>query len=167
MAEIELGDVKVSGGRLLLVLPFIGSILAAMWAGFELYQRLLTAEEAITSYVSPDFSEYEEALSVIDTKIASAERVVDTLESSLSQEIDQLSRNLDRLQSDIDSTEVIARSADDSVAETTRELRDDVYALEERVNDSIRDINSELRAMRDELEERIQRILDNPLNSDE
>lgn len=167
MAEIELGDVKVSGGRMLLILPLIGSLLGAMWGGFELYQRLLTAEEAITSYVSPDFSEYEEALSVLDTKIASAERVVDTLESSLSQELDQLSRNLDRLQDDIDSTETIARSADDSVAEATRELRDDVYALEERVNDSIREINSELRTMRDELENRIQRILDNPLNSEE
>ena len=43
------------------------------------------------------------------------------------------------------------------------ELRDDVYALEERVNDSLRDINNELRTMRDDLEERIERILDNPL----
>lgn len=167
MAEIELGDLKVSGGRMLLILPLIGSLLGAMWVGFEFYQRLLTAEEAITSYVSPDFSDYEEALSVLDTKIAAAERVVDTLESSLSQELEQLSRNMDRLQVDIDSTETIARGADDSVAEATRELRDDVYELEERVNDSIRDINAELRSMRDELEDRIQRILDNPLNSEE
>ena len=53
------------------------------------------------------------------------------------------------------------------MASVTRELRDDVYALEERVNDSLREIDEELRTMRDELEDRIQRILDNPLNSDE
>lgn len=167
MAEVEFGDLKVSGGKLLLIIPFLGSVLAAMWGGFELYQRLLTAEEAITSYVSPDFSEYDEALAVLDTKIASAERVVDTLENGLKQEIKQLAEKIDRLQDDIDSTETIARGADDTVAEATRELRDDVYALEERVNNSIREIDSELRSMRKELEERIQRILDNPLNADE
>ncbi len=81
--------------------------------------------------------------------------------------ITALERELDRLQTDIDVVEKIARSTDDTVAEATREMRDDVYALEERVNDSLREINNELRAMRDDLEERIQRILDNPLNIEE
>ena len=56
MAEVEFAGLKVSGGKLLLAIPFLGSILAAMWGGFELYQRLLTAEQAVPEYVSPDFS---------------------------------------------------------------------------------------------------------------
>ena len=167
MAEIELGDLKLSGGKLLIVIPFLGTVAGLMWGGFELYQRLLDAEEALVAYVSPDFSYYEESLSVLNTKIVAAERVVDTLEESIQGEIRQLTQQIDRLQNDIDSTEDIARGADDTVAEATRELRDDVYELEERVNDSIREIDTELRAMRKELEERIQRILDNPLNIDE
>tara|TARA_B100000900_G_scaffold414176_1_gene440106 strand:+ start:114 stop:584 length:471 start_codon:yes stop_codon:yes gene_type:complete len=156
MAEVEFAGLKVSGGKLLLAIPFLGSILAAMWGGFELYQRLLTAEQAVTEYVSPDFSSYDEALAVIDTKMGNVESLTTALE-----------RELDRLQADIDVVESIARSTDDTVAEATRELRDDVYALEERVNDSLRDINNELRTMRDDLEERIERILDNPLNTEE
>ena len=167
MAEIELGDLKLSGGKLLIVIPFLGTVAGLMWGGFEMYQRLLEAEEALVSYVSPDFSYYEESLSVLDTKIVAAERVVDTLEESIQSEIRQLSEQIDRLQNDIDSTGDIARGADDTVAEATRELRDDVYELEERVNDSIREIDAELRTMRKELEDRIQRILDNPLNIDE
>ena len=116
----------------------------------------MTAEQAITEYVSPDFSAYDEALAVIDTKMSNVESLTTALE-----------RELDRLQADIDVVESIARSTDDTVAEATRELRDDVYALEERVNDSLRDINAELRTMRDDLEERIERILDNPLNTEE
>jgi chromosome segregation ATPase len=156
VAEVEFAGLKVSGGKLLLAIPFAGSILAAMWGGFELYQRLLTAEQAITEYVSPDFSEYDEALAVIDTKIGNVDSLITALE-----------RELDRLQADIDTVESIARSTDDTVAEATREMRDDVYALEERVNDSLREVNNELRVMRDDLEERIQRILDNPLNLEE
>ena len=138
MAEVEFAGLKVSGGKLLLAIPFFGSILAAMWGGFELYQRLLTAEQAITEYVSPDFSAYDEALAVIDTKMSNVESLTTALE-----------RELDRLQADIDVVEKIARSTDDTVAEATRE------------------INNELRVMRDDLEERIQRILDNPLNLEE
>ena len=156
MAEVEFAGLKVSGGKLLLAIPFLGSILAAMWGGFELYQRLLTAEQAVTEYVSPDFSSYDEALAVIDTKIDNFESLTTAFE-----------RELDRLQGDIDVVESIARRTDDTVAEAARELRDDVYALEERVNDSLRDINNELRVMRDDLEERIERILDNPLNTEE
>ena len=156
MAEVEFAGLKVSGGKLLLAIPFLGCILAAMWGGFELYQRLLPAEQAVTEYVSPDFSTYDEALAVIDTKIDNFESLTTAFE-----------RELDRLQTDIDVVESIARSTDDTVAEAARELRDDVYALEERVNDSLRDINNELRVMRDDLEERIERILDNPLNTEE
>lgn len=167
MAEVELGELKVSGGKFLIILPFIGSIAGLMWGGFELYQRLLDAEEALAAYVSPDFSGYDESLSVLQAQLTSAERVVDSIEDGLDQEILQLSREIDRLELDIEAAENMARGADDIVAEVTRELRDDVYALEERVNDSIREVNEELREMRDDLEERIQRILDNPLNSDE
>ena len=56
MAEVEFGDVKVSGGKLLLIIPLLGSIAGALWGGFELYQRLLDAEEAVTNYVAPDMS---------------------------------------------------------------------------------------------------------------
>ena len=167
MAEVEFGDLKVSGGKLLLVLPFLGSIGAAMWGGFELYQRLLTAEDAITSYVSPDFSNYDEALAVISTRMETTETLISAAERALDQRVVEISNKIDRLQVDIDSVERTARDTDDTVATATRELRDDVYGLEERVNDSLRDIDTELREMRDDLEERIQRILDNPLNTEE
>ena len=167
MAEIEVGEVKLSGGKLLLVIPFLGSIGAAMWGGFELYQRLLTAEEAITEYVSPDFSSYDEALAVITTRIETTEMLISAAERTADQRLVELGNKIDRLQVDIDSVESIARDTDDTVALAARELRDDVYALEERVNDSLREIDTELREMRDDLEERIQRILDNPLNVEE
>ena len=64
-------------------------------------------------------------------------------------------------------TESIARIAEDTVANTTRELRDDVYALEERVNDTLREVDTDLREIREDLETRIEQILDNPLNDNE
>ncbi len=167
MAEVEFGDLKISGGKLLMAIPFLGSVMAAMWGGFELYQRLLTAEEAVTSYVSPDFSSYDEALAVLTTKIEAAEQLIQVQEDAILLEIQNLQDRYRSMQSDVDSVEDLARRSDDTIAETSRELRDDVYGLEERVNDSIREVNEELRDIRDDLSEQIERILDNPLNSEE
>ena len=167
MAEVEFGDLKISGGKLLLAIPFLGSVMAALWGGFELYQRLLTAEEAVTSYVSPDFSSYDEGLAVLTAKVEAAERLIQIQEDAMLLEIQNLQDRYRSLQGDIDSIEDLARSSDDTIADTSRELRDDVYGLEERVNDSIREVNQELRDIREDLSERIERILDNPLNSEE
>ena len=173
--EIEVGAIKLTGGKLLIIVPVLGTIIGGLWGGFELYQRLLDAEAAIVNYVSPDFSSYDEGLAVLSTRLEDQERILNTVEASLRQDIDDLTsqnqrmlnnvnQQIDRIETDVASTEDIARGADDTVAETTRELRDDVYALEERVNDSIRDVNTELRDVREDLEDRIQQILDNPLN---
>ena len=173
--EIEVGAIKLTGGKLLIIIPVLGTIIGGLWGGFELYQRLLDAEAAIVNYISPDFSSYDEGLAVLSTRLEDQERILNTVEASLRQDIDDLTsqnqrmlnnvnQQIDRIEADVASTEDIARGADDTVAETTRELRDDVYALEERVNDSIRDVNTELRDVREDLEDRIQQILDNPLN---
>jgi len=149
MAEIEIGEMKITGGKLLVILPLLGTLFGALWAGFELYQRLLTAEEAIVNYVSPDFSHYDENLAVLQTQLENIEA------------------DIDEIMDDINSVEKLARDTDDNVAETQRELRDDVYALEERVNDSLRETDRSVRELREDLEERIEKILDNPLNNED
>lgn len=157
MAEIELGDMKISGGKLLVVIPLLGTILGGMWAGFELYQRLIDAEEAIVAYVSPDFSHYDESLAVMQTQMVELDKAINKLEEDTEQ-------RLDEFKEDVRSAEGLARATDETVADTQRELRDDVYAMEEKLNERMRQMDEDLRAMRGDLEEKIEMILDNPLN---
>ena len=173
--ELEFGGATISGSKILLIVPLLGAIGGSMWGGFEVYQRLIDAETAITQYVSPDFSGYDEALAVLETRLTDQSRILDTVEESLRNEtaamqaqnqrmLANINDQIDTIEGDVRQSESIARTAEDTVAETTRELRDDVYALEERVNDTLRDVDSDLREMREDLENRIQQILDNPLN---
>ena len=176
--ELEFGGATISGSKILLIVPLLGAIGGSMWGGFEVYQRLIDAETAITEYVSPDFSGYDEALAVLETRLTDQSRILDTVEDSLRNETDamqaqnqrmlaNINDQIDTIEVDVRQAESIARTAEDTVAETTRELRDDVYALEERVNDTLRDVDLELREIRDDLESRIQQMLDNPLNDNE
>ena len=176
--ELEFGGATITGGKILLLVPLLGAIGGAMWGGFEVYQRLIDAESAITEYVSPDFSGYDEALAVLESRLTDQSRILDTVEDSLRNETDamqaqnqrmlaNINDQIDTIEVDVRQSESIARTAEDTVADTTRELRDDVYALEERVNDTLRDVDLELREIRDDLESRIQQMLDNPLNDNE
>ena len=175
---MEFGGATITGGKILLLVPLLGAIGGAMWGGFEVYQRLIDAETAITEYVSPDFSGYDEALAVLESRLTDQSRILDTVEDSLRNETDamqaqnqrmlaNINDQIDTIETDVRQSESIARTAEDTVADTTRELRDDVYALEERVNDTLRDVDLELREIRDDLESRIQQMLDNPLNDNE
>ena len=176
--ELEFGGATISGSKILLIVPLLGAIGGSMWGGFEVYQRLIDAETAITEYVSPDFSGYDEALAVLESRLTDQSRILDTVEDSLRNETDamqaqnqrmlaNINDQIDTIEVDVRQSESIARTAEDTVADTTRELRDDVYALEERVNDTLRDVDLELREVRDDLESRIQQMLDNPLNDNE
>ena len=49
MAEVEYAGVKVGGSKLLLILPLLGTIVGGLWGGFELYNRLMDAEEKISA----------------------------------------------------------------------------------------------------------------------
>jgi uncharacterized protein YoxC len=153
VAEIEIGDMKVSGSKMLLILPLIGTLAGALWGGFEVYQRLLDAEEAIVNYVEPDLSGIEQKLEVINTEI--------TLLN------EQYAKELDDMNDRIRSVESLARTVDSTSADTQRDVRNTVYELEQRVNNGLRDIEAEVRGVRKELDEKIERILDNPLNNED
>ena len=59
------------------------------------------------------------------------------------------------------------RQIDETTNETQRDLRNDVYAMENTLNDRMREIDEQLRETRDELEDKIEQLLDNPLNDAE
>lgn len=152
MAEVEIGDVKMSGSKLLLIIPLLGTLGGGLWAGFEVYQRLLDAEEAIQTYVAPDLSNIENKLDVIDAEVK-------ILNEQYSAELDDMDRR-------VRAVETLVRNVDANTAETQRDVRNTVYNLEKRVNDSIREINADVRTVRTELDEKIERMLDNPLNNE-
>ena len=167
MAEVEFGDVKLTGGKMLLIIPLLGSILGAMWGGFEVYQRLLDAEEAVTNYVAPDMSGINQQLAVQAETVASLKEEIEQQFNTVTTLLESMQEDLDRVREDTDKTDTFVRTIDESTNETQRDLRNDVYGMETELNDRLRELDAEMREMRDEIEDKIERILDNPLNDSE
>jgi DNA anti-recombination protein RmuC len=167
MAEVEIGEMKVSGGKALVLIPLLGTILGGLWGGFELYQRLLDAEQAVTEYVAPDMSGINQQLAVQAETVASLKEDMAQQFETVTALLENMQEDLDRVREDADEVDSFVRTIDESTNETQRDLRNDVYGMETELNDRLRELDSEMREMRDEMEEKIERILDNPLNDSE
>lgn len=140
MASVEYEGIKMSGSKLLIILPLLGTLIGGLWGGFELYNRLLEAEEKLEN-LQPE---------VIEQEIVRLTELTEVIKDNLQGEITEASR--------------LARNVESSSAKTQREVRDDVYEMEREMQERFKEQDKEMREMRKELEERIQTILENPLN---
>ena len=79
MAEVEYKGIKIGGSKLLLILPLLGTIIGGLWGGFELYNRLLTAEKKL--------NELDPA--AIQAEVQRLESVYDVIREDLKDSIDE------------------------------------------------------------------------------
>jgi chromosome segregation ATPase len=157
MAEFEFGGMTFKGGKMFVVLTALSTLGGTAWGAFEFYNDYRNMKETIESYVAPDMSGIEQTLAVQQEEMSSLRTLVDALDVKVDSTEDSLSEDMDKV-------EDLARKVDDKTAETQREVRDDVYAMEQKLNERVRTLDGDLRTLRKDLEEKIQIILDNPLN---
>ena len=157
MAEVEVGGMTFKGGKMFLLVTVLSTLGGMAWGAFEFYNDYRNMKEMIESYVAPDMSEINQGLAVQSERMESLEASMQILVADIEKLDSESFRN-------INNVEDLARQVVDRTAETQRELRDDVYALEEKVNDRLRVIDEDLREARKDLEDKIQTILENPLN---
>ena len=147
MAEVEYAGVKVGGNKLLLILPLLGTIIGGLWGGFELYNRLMDAEEKISA-LQPQ---------AILNEVARMESVFNFIKEDLEEQIEDIEK-------DTNEAEDLVEEIEDESAKLQRELRDAVYEMEREMQERLKEMDEDIRDMRSDLEERIQQILENPLN---
>lgn len=147
MAEIEYKGIKVGGSKLLLILPLLGTIIGGLWGGFELYNRLMIAEKKLNN-LNP---------AAIQAEVARLESMYEVLEGSMRGDIDLALKEAEEARD-------YAREIDKSSADTNRDIRKDMYAMEQEMQKRFREMDADIRDNKNELEDKIQTILENPLN---
>jgi septal ring factor EnvC (AmiA/AmiB activator) len=163
-AQVEFAGMSLSGSKMLLLIPILGSIGGALWGGFEVYQRLLDAEEAVINYVAPDMSGIDQQLAVQQTQMNEFKTVIDQQFATSNQLLLEQRTQINELRQSIRDSDSLVRTIDDNTATTQRELRNDVYGMEKELNTRVRELDEAMRLNREDLEKKMQEILANPLN---
>jgi len=185
MAEIEYGGVKLGGSKLLLIVPLIGTIVGGLWGGFEAYQRYLSMEERISEFVTPDLSDYDKRIAVMDGKFAVIEKTLtllkdeissikDTsegqyitikdLKNSIRDDINRQENIIDKVEDDISAIEEDVRATIDTAEGRFESKRDQLQKDYVQKSDTIReDVERKITDLEIRLNKKLQRALDNPL----
>ena len=146
MAEIEYGGIKIGGTKLLLIVPLLGTIIGGLWGGFELYSRYLDMEEKIQTYVAPDLSGFDKRLELVKTEVEMIEKEMKMVLEEITLVADVAKEMKNDLRGDVRRIEKIVEDTEARLKDDSREFRDDMKDLEERV------------------ELKINKALNNPLN---
>ena len=147
MAEVEYKGIKIGGSKLLLILPLLGTLIGGLWGGFELYNRLLIAEKKLNN-LNP---------AAIQAEVARLEYMYDVFEGSMRADIDLALKEAEEARD-------YARDIDKTSADTNRDIRKDMYAMEQEMQKRFREMDADIRDNKAELEDKIQTVLENPLN---
>ena len=165
MAEIEYKGIKVGGSKLLLILPLLGTLIGGLWGGFEVYQRYISMEKKINSFVAPDLSEFDKSIALIESQTKSELELITPQINGMKSELDMILEEItlvantakelkDDLKGDVRQLQLDKRHLEDMVDGVKNKTREELRLFEE----SIKDLESDL-------DLKINKALNNPLNA--
>jgi vacuolar-type H+-ATPase subunit H len=138
----------------------LSTLVGGLYGGFEVYKDYMDMKEMIQQYVAPDLSGFQEQLSVMEQKMVSTE-------DSVLQATEYARTIKNDLKDDVARLETMVDRIEDGLRETETEVRDMIDAADERF-DRKRDAlygetDRKIKEVDDRLSAQIQEALDNPL----
>ena len=147
MPSIEYSGMKVSGGKAFAILTLLGALGSGAWAVFEFWKNYQDLQQKVLEYTAPDLSHYDEQLAVLKSEI---DMILDeiTIVADVAKDLkNDMKADLRQMNGDIRHITEIVNDVEDRQKEDARELLDEMKLLEEN------------------LDLKIDKALNNPLNS--
>ena len=179
MAEVEYQGIRLSGGKLLILLPLLGTIGGGLWAGFEFYKDYMDMKEQIQKYVAPDLSGFDKRLDVFKEKMVSVEDSV-TKATDYTRDIkNDLKKDVARLEKSVDAAERRTKNTADAVRTTLDQNENKVRGMvtkaedrfdtrREQIRNDMTSLEGRIKKQMDDLEkttsDKIRKALENPLS---
>jgi len=147
MSEIEIGGATIRGGKLLLLIPLLGTLGGGLWGGFEFYKDYMDMKEAIQEYTAPDLSGFDKRIDLMTKEMESVKTEVNTIKNSVVEASDYTRDIKNDLKSDI------------------RQMDKIVNQVERETKQAQREMDKEIREFRKEVDSKINKALTNPLSA--
>ena len=183
--EVEYGGIKVTGGKLFVIISLIGTLGGALWGGFEFYKDYQDMKEQITSYVAPDLSEFDKKLGILDVEVTDTKELISTeinsiktivgeaqdttrdirttMKTDINQFSDQIAAIDKRAREDGLETRTAMRNAENEVraliADTSKRWDDKL----QKVDNKLQKVDNLMEMLETKLDKKITKALENPL----
>jgi hypothetical protein len=135
---ISIGGYEFTPAKLMIAATIVSSTLGGLYGAFEVYKDYQSMKEKIAKYVTPDLTEVYKKLAVIEENSSKTNDYTRDIKNDLKNDI----RRLEGV------VEQVERSAKQSAREAT---------------EAQKEVDREIRTVRKEIDNKIQKALDNPL----
>ena len=157
---ISIGGYEFTPAKLMVAFTLVSSMLGGLYGTFEVYKDYQGMKKKIAEYVSPDLSEFDKRLSVIEQNSAKTSDYTRDIKNDL--------------KSDLRRNESVTEQVERSVKQAQRETDQDLKTMQsslraqlDRTRDDMdklkRDTDSKLERIGKDVDSKIQKAIDNPL----
>jgi hypothetical protein len=157
---ISIGGYSFTPAKLMIAGAIVSSILGTLYGAFEVYKDYMDMKEAIQTYVTPDLSEVDKRIAVLEQNTEKTVEFVRDINTNLRQDIRRVEGVLENVER---SQRQSQREVDGEVKEIRRSVDETVRTITQQSNKLERETSQELRNIRSEVDRKIKQALDNPL----
>ena len=147
MAEVEYQGIKLKGGKIFILFSLLGTLGGGLWGAFEFWKDYQLLQQRVNDFVSPDMSHYDEQIAVLRSEISTVLEEVSLVNDVASNLSKNINDDIKDLKQDIRAIDKVVNDVEDRQKEDARELLD------------------ELKLVEDSLDLKLNKALNNPLNS--
>jgi len=164
MPSIEYQGMKFTGGKFFIILSLIGTIVGGGWTGYKFYDDYLDMKQQVQDFVAPDLSGFDKSI-----ELAKAE--MDKRLELIEQELEMIKTEMSMILEEVGLVASTAKELKDDLKADLRQMEGDIRHITEIVNDvedrqkeDTREVFDELKLIEENLELKINKALNNPLN---
>jgi lysyl-tRNA synthetase class II len=148
---IKIGKWSFTPAKLMILVGVVTSTLGGLYGAFEVYKDYQDMKEKIETYVAPDLSELNKKM---ELTMQNAEKSV------------QYTQDIKNdLKSDIRRIEGIVDSVERQAKQSARDTDQDLKIMNKAVEGKLQKLADDQEKLKGEVDKKIQRALDNPLNN--
>ena len=164
---ISIGGYEFTPAKLMVAATIVSSVLGGLYGTFEVYKDYIGMKKKIASYEAPDLSGFDKRLAVIEENSSKTSDYTRDIKTDLKNDIrrnesvtEQVERSVKQAQRE---TEQEMRQARKDVREDLDKARGEVNAIRKEMADARREIGGEVEVLKKEVDNKIQKAIDNPL----
>jgi dsDNA-specific endonuclease/ATPase MutS2 len=164
---ISIGGYEFTPAKLMIAATIVSSTLGGLYGAFEVYKDYIGMKKKIAEYAAPDLTGFDKRLAVIEENSQKGADYTRDIKTDLKNDIrrnesvtEQVERSVKLAQRE---TEQEMRQARKDVREDLDKARGEVNSIRKEMADARREISREVEVLKKEVDNKIQKAIDNPL----
>jgi DNA anti-recombination protein RmuC len=169
---ISIGGYEFTPAKLMVAFTLVSSILGGLYGTFEVYKDYMSMKKKIAEYVTPDLTELYKKMEVLDANTSKMTEYTNNIKNDLKQDVrrvesvvENMERSTKSSQRDTDQAiKEIKKESDTTLKEVRRYSDQSVKEVTQELIKNQKETTAEIRALRNEVDMKIKKALDNPLS---